>query len=314
MLTDVLAAFRSGRAVASETVGHEPWALRFTNPVGMVFHIVLHGPAWLTTEAADPLELSPGDVVLMPHPGPHELSDRPGREPVDFTSQITRDHGPVARLELPGDGAESRLLCGAYLVQGVRSHPLLRAMPALIHVPAHADRNDDLGTALGLLRSEIERKRPGSATTVASLVDTLLVYILRSQFSESSNTWSQALTDPEIAAALHAIHERPAAPWTVEGLAHHVGMSRAAFAKRFQQLVGEPPLTYLTTWRMTTAARALREEAASLTSVARRVGYTSEYAFSRAFKRFHGVPPGAYRNRSRNSRDDVTVARASVRE
>jgi transcriptional regulator GlxA family with amidase domain len=139
---------------------------------------------------------------------------------------------------------------------------------------------------------------------VPALLDTLLLYILRAWYDEQAHRapsgWAAALADPSISVSLRNIHEDPAHPWTVEELAGRAGLSRAAFAKRFVQLIGRSPLAYLTWWRMTTAARALRETDAPLAAVATRAGYTSEFAFAKAFKREFGIAPGGYRRNSQN--------------
>jgi AraC-like DNA-binding protein len=137
---------------------------------------------------------------------------------------------------------------------------------------------------------------------VPALLDVLVLYILRAWFDEPAAHppaagWAAALRDPAVSAALSAIHRHPARPWTVAGLAARAGLSRAAFARRFAALVGQPPLAYLTWWRMTTAARLLRDSNAPLGAVAGRIGYTSEFAFAEAFKRAYGLAPGAYRRR-----------------
>lgn len=150
-----------------------------------------------------------------------------------------------------------------------------------------------------LLGAELENPRIGSDGIVPALIDTLLLYILRAwledQPATAADSWATALRDPAIAPALAAIHEDPAEQWTVEALAARAGLSRAAFARRFTALVGEPPLGYLTRWRMTAAARLLREGDVPLSTIAARTGYGSEFAFGKAFKREYGLAPGHYR-------------------
>ncbi|MDX6763381.1 AraC family transcriptional regulator [Streptomyces sp. F8] len=195
------------------------------------------------------------------------------------------------------------LLCGAYQLDPSRAHPLLLSLPDLIHLPAHPGRRAELGLAVKLLAAELETPSLGTDAAAPALLDTLLLYILRIWFDERplsgghTTGWAAALNDPPVTAALHAIHRDPAAPWTVAKLAAQAGLSRAPFAKRFARLVGQPPLAYLTWWRMTTAARLLKTTDAPLRSVSAQVGYTSEYAFAHAFKRAHGTPPGTYRRK-----------------
>jgi AraC-like DNA-binding protein len=189
------------------------------------------------------------------------------------------------------------LLCGAYLLDGARPHPLLSELPPVVHLPARVGQHGALRSLVELLAAELTRRGPGTDAIVPALLDALLTYMLRGCFDEGhpATGWSAALTDPAILAALNRIHADPACHWTVAGLAAEAGLSRSAFARRFALLAGRPPLAYLSWWRMTLAARLLRESDAPLSSVARQTGYTSEYAFANAFKREFGIAPGRYR-------------------
>jgi AraC-like DNA-binding protein len=188
-------------------------------------------------------------------------------------------------------------LCGAYRLDAAQVHPLLSSLPEVVHLPARLDR--DLRAVVDLLCAELERPRLGTDALIPALLDALLLYILRAWFDERATTtetgWAAALRDPAITAALHAIHRDPAHPWTVASLAARAGLSRAAFARRFTEKVGRPPLTYLTWWRLTLAAQLLRDTDAPLRLVAGRSGYSSEFAFAKAFKRHHGSAPGKLR-------------------
>ena len=208
------------------------------------------------------------------------------------------------------------MLCGAYLLDRSRSHPLLAELPDVVHLPARVGLHPALRAAVDLLGAELERSRPGVDGVVPALLDLLLLYILRAWFEEQSDRdtasgWVAALHDQPVAAALRAIHGDPGRPWTVEQLGTKAGLSRAAFARRFTTLVGQPPLAYLTWWRMTIAARLLHDSDAPLGAIARQVGYTSEFAFAHAFKREHGSPPGGFR-RSRGAKLESRVAQVAV--
>ncbi|MBF6220101.1 helix-turn-helix transcriptional regulator [Nocardia abscessus] len=176
--------------------------------------------------------------------------------------------------------------------------------PPVVHLPARLGRYPHLRTATEVLGAELERPGHGTDVVVTGLLDTLLLYILRAWYDEQARCgttgWAAALADPSISVALRHMHDDPAHPWTVEELAGRAGLSRAAFAKRFAQLVGRAPLAYLTWWRMTPAARALRDTDDPLAAIATRAGYTSEFAFAKAFKREFGAPPGGYRRGGRN--------------
>jgi len=188
------------------------------------------------------------------------------------------------------------MLCGAYLLDRSRAHPLLSDLPEVIHLPARVGHHSKLRAAVDLLGGELGQPRPGTDAMVPALLEVLLLHILRAWFDGQSATgWAAALRDPAVAAALRAIHGDPGRRWTVETLGARAGLSRAAFARRFVTLVGQPPLTYLTWWRMTLAARLLRDGDAPLAAVSRKVGYTSEFAFAHAFKREYGSAPGEFR-------------------
>ena len=205
----------------------------------------------------------------------------------------------------PGTPAATVTLCGAYQLDHALAHPLLTGLPEIIYLPARLGNRPELRAAVDLLGGELGQRRPGADAVVPALLDTLLLYILRAWFEEQSargaaTGWAAALRDPAIAAALEAIHRDPAAPWTVQRLGIQAGLSRAAFSRRFTALAGQPPLTYLTWWRMTIAATALRDSDAPLSTIAKQAGYGSEFAFAAAFKRQHGTAPGKYRRQNRH--------------
>jgi transcriptional regulator GlxA family with amidase domain len=175
----------------------------------------------------------------------------------------------------------------------------LTGLPEFIHVPARVGQHPSLRAAVDLLGAELRDPRAGTEAALPALIDMLLLYVLRAWFDEQSadhTGWATALRDPAITTALHGMHRHPDKPWTVEDLAAVAGLSRAAFAKRFATIVGQPPLAYLTWWRMTLAAQLLRESDMPLRTVAARCGYASEYAFGKAFKRAYDMAPGRYRS------------------
>lgn len=290
VLADVVGAMRTGPALSGRAEARGPWGLRFAHSFGATFHLILQGSAWLLPPDGDPIALGPGDAVLLPRGLEHALADHPDSPLVDFDPAV---EGPA-----PGQGARALLLCGTYRLDRERPHPVLSRLPDVVVVPANPGRHRSLHTAISILGEELDAQRPGSAAVVPALVDALLVLILRAWLEDHdcpTEGWAQALTDPSVVQALELIHERPGSAWTVAELASDVGLSRAAFARRFTEAVGEPPLTYLSRWRMTTAARLLRDHDRPLATVAKEIGYTSEFAFAKAFKRDFGVPPGTYR-------------------
>ncbi|MFD9409768.1 AraC family transcriptional regulator [Streptomyces sp. NPDC059989] len=309
VLSDIVAVTRTGRPRSAHVRWHAPWGQEFASVPGSAgFQVILQGSCWLLPLNGEPVQLSAGDVVFLPHGSGHTLADSPAslvtapacgpddREPYDAYAADSVDRS--------GDGGPvTVVLCGAYQLDPSRTHPLLLTLPDLIHLPAHSGRHPELRSAVQLLAAELENPRLGTDAIVPALLDTLLLYILRIWFTEQpargeTTGWAGALNDPPVTAALHAIHRDPAAPWTVAKLAAEAGLSRAPFARRFALLIGQPPLGYLTWWRMATAARLLRTSDAPLRSISAQVGYASEFAFANAFKRTHGTAPGAYRRNS----------------
>jgi AraC-like DNA-binding protein len=294
VLSDALAAMRTGRTRAARTDVRAPWGLRFSAVTGTTFHVVLSGTCWLLADGTQPLALSPGDVVFLRTGSSHALADSPHTPLIDFAPERSEPDSPIGHVRVDGTGAQSILLCGAYQLDRTRPHPLLKELPVFLHLPAG---NAELGHLVGLLATEFDQDRPGRDGIVPPLVDAMLLYILRTWADQRTDApgWARALADPAVGQALRDMHASPAAPWTVEQLAARNGLSRSVFAQRFTALVGEPPVSYLTWWRMTSAGRMLRESDAPLRKVAAQVGYSSEFAFAKAFKRAYGVAPGTYR-------------------
>ncbi|RFS87575.1 AraC family transcriptional regulator [Actinomadura spongiicola] len=300
VLADILTAMRVGTPVAAHTEAHAPWGLRFDHTTGAGFHVVLQGSCWLTPLPGDtaqfaPLELGPGDVVLLGSGAKHAITSTPGTPLTDFSPVRNPTASPLGRMVLPGPGARSTIVCGAYRLRRHRPHPLLRDLPDVVHLSALPGRHHGLRAMVELLGDELESPSPGAAAVTPSLVDALLVYMLRAWLRDTPDGWSAAFADPATARALAAMHAEPARPWTVEQLGFIAGLSRAAFARRFTTFVGEPPLTYLTRWRMTIAARLLRDTDKSLEQIAGAIGYGSAFAFAKAFRREYATTPGEYR-------------------
>lgn len=295
VLSDAIAAMRTGRPHSARAERAGRWAVRHPAFTGAGFHILLQGSCLITPEGGTPVSLGPGDIVFLPRGSAHALSDgSPGPPPDTPPAPLTglRDE------TLPGSSVV--MLCGAYLLDGARPHPLLGELPPVVHLPARAGQHPWLRSLVDLLGSELSRRRPGTDAIVPALLDALLTYLIRSCLEQAPDRhpatgWSAALTDPALTAALNRMHADPARHWTVAELAAAAGLSRSAFARRFTTLTGRPPLAYLGWWRMTLAARLLRQTDAPLSSLARQTGYTSEYAFANAFKREYGIAPGRYR-------------------
>jgi AraC-like DNA-binding protein len=297
VLSDAIATMRTGLPHASRTRLTAPWGIRFPAQDGAGFHAILHGTGFVIPAHGAPVAVAPGDVVFLPHGLGHAIADTP-------TTPLA-DALPTAAGA--GTGPRTEMLCGAYRLDRSRTHPLVAELPDVVHL--RADRHPALRGALDLLAREAGAA-PGADAAMSALLDLLLVYILRAWYDEQPagrrTGWSAALGDPAGAEALRAIHSHPERPWTVQSLAARAGLSRAPFARRFTETVGSPPLTYLTWWRMTTAALLLRESDRPLRAVAARTGYVSEFAFAKAFKREFGVAPGRYREQPTSPRAGMT--------
>ncbi|GIH33787.1 AraC family transcriptional regulator [Microbispora amethystogenes] len=295
---------RTGRPRSALVSWRAPWGQRFPEePGSATFQVVLRGSCWLLPPEGEPVALSMGDVVFLPQGGGYGLADDPSALLAEPVCDPFRDGGATSTATLGGTGAETVTLCCGYRLAPARSHPSLRSLPSVIHLPARLGRHPELRAAVDLLAQEIETPRLGTDTVVSSLIDVLHLYILRAWFEAegaqcSDSGWAAALTDPAVSAALDALHRDPAHPWTVQSLGQRAGLSRAAFSRRFTDLIGKPPLAYLTWWRLSIAARLLQETDASVAEVAKLVGYGSEFAFGNAFKREHGISPGRYRRRT----------------
>ncbi|MYS08926.1 helix-turn-helix domain-containing protein [Streptomyces sp. SID6041] len=323
VVSDAISAVRIGRPSSRRVRIAGRWCTRLAAYGGAGFHVVLEGHCWLLPDGGDPVELGPGDAVLLPHGTGHVMADRPAdaaelARAVPFERWLdgTASRPPPARpgqgagVE-PGehavDGPVVEMLCGKYRLDRSHVHPLLAELPPVVHLPhqpgGHGTTAPDgadsgLRAAIALLGGEVGERLPGSAVALPSLLDLLLVYMIRSWTSGAGGaggSWPAALGDPVTAAALRAVHSDPAAAWTVDLLAAEAGVSRPTLARRFTGLVGQPPMAYLTWWRLTRAAALLRDTGDPLAAVARRVGYSTPYALSHAFRREFGTTPGRYR-------------------
>ncbi|MFE2476737.1 cupin domain-containing protein [Streptomyces sp. NPDC059389] len=299
VVSDAIAAVRIGQPSSNRIRVSGSWCARFAPYDGAGFHVVLEGSCWLLPDGGGPpVSLAPGDAVLLPHGTGHVIADSPAdaaavARAVPF-ELMPGAALPGARRQEASGGVE--MLCGKYRLDRSRVHPLMLELPQVVHLPNRVGSHSELHAAIGLLGGELAEQRPGACMAVPSLLDLLLVYMIRSWMSEGAGgAWSAVLGDPVASAALRALHSDPAAPWTNERLAAEAGVSRPTLARRFTALVGRPPMAYLTWWRLTYAATLLRDTPDPLAAIARRVGYGTPYAFSHAFSREFGTTPGRYR-------------------
>lgn len=299
LLTDVLNTLELKGWLSSRRELVPPWRYEFAASPDSVFHVVSDGCVYLQVEGAGELiQLQDGDVVLFPTGHPHALCDDP-RSPL--TRLVQLDYSPHRQphiADLPGAEAKLLLLCGAFHFAQPQEFPLLHALPPLIHLSGlDGQMEPGLAAIIALIARESATARPGTDVMLRRLTELLFIQVIRlwiDQQAAGSVGWVGALRDQAISAALGLIHQSPAHPWTVNELAATVALSRSAFSARFTELVGEPPLTYLTRWRMLRATRLLKNEV-SVATVADSLGYASEAAFRKAFKREIGMPPAQYR-------------------
>jgi AraC-like DNA-binding protein len=282
-----------------------PWSLRIQDEAPLAIAAVVKGQAWILSATAEPQRLTEGDVAIFRGPDHYTVADDPktapqaiihpgqrcttidGEELVDQWSLGVRTWGNSP------DGADV-MLTGAYQFEGEVSQRLLRTLPPLIVL----SKDEWDCPVIPLLADEIVKDAPGQEAVLDRLLDLLLIAVLRAWFARpdaDTPGWYRASSDPIVGRALRLMHHNPAHPWTVAELAHETGVSRAALARRFHDLVGEPPMAFLTNWRIALAADLLLEPGTTIGSVADQVGYGSSFALSTAFKRLRGVSPQQHR-------------------
>lgn len=281
----------------------------------IAYHLMVRGDGWAAVDGEAPVRFTTGEVVLMPRGDGHTLSSAPGLvpEPDDgaWVYRMRHDPKPIAvsyhhglvhpGAELPDDEASAVLICGFIGCDVHPFNPLIGALPRMLHLPA-AGVGGWVAPALQQAVAETREHRAGSGAVLERLSEMVFVDAARrylATLDDSASGWLAALRDRRVGHALALMHERPADAWSVDRLGHAVGLSRSALHERFVALVGQPPMQYLADWRIQCAASLLRESDASVLAVAQDVGYDSEAAFSRAFKRMVGQPPAAWRRLQR---------------
>ncbi|MEV0826593.1 AraC family transcriptional regulator [Nonomuraea rubra] len=277
-----------------------PWSLRIQDEAPLSVIAQVRGESWVMFDDGEPVPLEPGQVAIARGPEPYTVADHPGTKPqvvINPGQQCTTLDGEALYQTLDqglrtwgnSSAGGTVLLTGTYNLEGEVSRRLLEALPQLIVQPG--------GPIISLLGAEIVKDEPGQEAVLDRLLDLLLIAVLRAHFATNeAPAWYRAMSDPVVGKAMRLLHNNPAHPWTVAALAAEVGVSRAALARRFTELVGEPPMSFLTDWRLALAADLLREPDATIGSVARKVGYGSPFALSAAFKRVRGVSPQAFRS------------------
>lgn len=302
-LADLLDGPRARGAFVMRSLLDPPWSLRIQDRAPLTVVVVTRGYAYLVPDGDDPIRLEEGAVAILRGPDPYTVADEPSTPPqaIVHPGQTTTTPDGELLCETWDLGVRSwgtnaagttALLTGTYEVAGTVSDRLLRALPPRAVLDGH-EVDERL---LGLLVDEAGRDIPGQASVLDRLLDLLTIAALRTWFARAeAPQWYSAYADPVVGQALRLLEHNPAHDWTVAELAATVGASRAALARRFTELVGDPPIAYLTEWRLARAADLLRGTDATIESIARQVGYGTAFSLSAAFKRRYGVSPGMHR-------------------
>lgn len=322
-LSDVLRTVRLRGAVFYYVSCRDQWAAE-APPAGEIasavmpgaehvieYHMVAKGGGWAAISGVNPVRLAAGDIVMFPQGDAHVMSSAPGLQPSRSDANwvyetrhrakpmpISYHHGveqPGAAI--PVDEADTVLVCGFIGCDLRPFNPLIASLPRLLHIPS-ASAGGWLAHVIGQAAAESQRPGPGSDALLARISEMMFVDAVRHYVASSpdlSRGWLGGLNDRFVGRALALLHEKPAEPWTVDELSRQVGLSRSALHERFVQFLGQAPIQYLTNWRMQVAAGLLRGSSATVASIALDVGYDSEAAFARAFKRAVGEPPAAWR-------------------
>lgn len=293
-LSDILRHLRLQARVFLHARFSGVWAVDTSGQHTATFHIVSGGQCWLHLPDRQALPLADGDVIVFPHDAHHTLAN----------SAETPDRSVLNKIGGVGEGPPVTLVCGYIEFDSPAANPVLEALPELIHIPAGTAATR---TLTGLLIDELETDRAGSDATVDRLSDALFIQVVRSYAEEQGDQarFLAALVDPAIRRALGAIHEDPGHPWSVQALAGEAALSRSAFARRFRDLVGMAPGQYVARWRMQRAAERLATGSEAIAAIAEDLGYDSEAAFRKAFRRIMGAGPGTLRRNRRTGNGEA---------
>ncbi|MEU0406479.1 AraC family transcriptional regulator [Streptomyces griseorubiginosus] len=306
-LTDLLNGVRTSGALFNQSSVTGSWAARFEDGSPLALAVLVHGSAWITPEGGVPVLLSAGDVAVLSGGAPYVIADAPGTEPnvvIRSGGRCTTPQGEeLLPARIPDAGARKTaepdrtlLINGLYTVEAGTPSRLLAALPPLAVIEASVGTCPVSHSTF----DEITRLEPGQQILLDRTMDLMLITALRAWFTRpgaQTPAWYRAHSDPVVAPALRLLRTDPAHPWTLPALAAKTGVSRAHLARRFNALVGRPPMTYLRQHRLALAADLLREPDTTLAVVAHRVGFANAFALSNAFKREHGISPSEYRRR-----------------
>lgn len=267
----------------------------------IAYHFVIDGRLLISVDGEPAIEVRGGEIVLLPRNDVHKLASAPGLTPISARELVQPSpDGGLARIYHGGGGEAVHLVCG-FLASEERYNPLIASLPPILKIDIReATSRDWVEASVRFAADELVAGKVASAGVISRLSELLLVEAVRAYaatLGERQPGWLKGLADPQIGRALALMHHKLDAPWSADGLAKEVALSRSAFMERFTALVGLPPIRYLTAWRLQTARLHLRETRQSIAQLAHAVGYDSEAAFSRAFKREFGLSPAHWRER-----------------
>jgi len=316
-LSGLLDGPRARRAFLLRCLLDPPWALRIEDEAPLALVATLRGSAWYVPDTGEPIRLEAGDLAMVRGPDHYGFADDPATPPQAIIHPdqrcTTPDGEELARMQFLGvrrwgnsSDPATELLTGTYNLEGEVSRRLLDTLPAHLVLRRGAWQTP----ILGLLADEMLRDDVGQDTVLDRLLDLLLIDAVRAHFARTAPSapgWYRAQGDPLVARAMRLLQERPAEPWTLATLARETRVSRATLARRFTDVVGQPPIEFLTHWRMALAADLILDPRETVASVARTVGYRSPYALSIAFKRVRGISPHQHRTASRNGSADRSI-------
>jgi len=281
-------------------------ALAPAAPHLLIYHFIVEGSARARLDGSPDVDLSAGDIVVFPHGDSHELAGGSGASTIENAAVLlkisTRDISP---MQAGGGGAVTRFVCGYLTVDPLLCGPILESLPPILKVNVRSDRSGQwLEQSILHLVEEAASDRPGSEAMLAKLSEALFVETLRRYVAglpDQTTGWLAGARDPVVGKSLALLHRRAHHPWTIAALAAEVGVSRSALVSRFSRYLSDAPMAYLTGWRLRLAAQALTSSPKGVADIAAAVGYESEAAFNRAFKRAFGTPPARYRRQTRES-------------
>jgi AraC-like DNA-binding protein len=317
VLSEVLQVIKLQGAIFVNAEFSSPWSFRSPPSLSIMprlapgagklvlYHLLTEGRGYAWVDEAEPVLLEPGDVVIFPHGDSHVMGNGRRTEPVDNGKQLEAILAHRLKLLKSGGGGDvTRFVCGYLAFESQLSDILLSCLPPILKVNIRTDvRGQWLENSILFAVGEVSGANPGGDAVLARLSEVLFVETLRryiNHLPQGQTGWLAGVRHPEVGRALALMHREPANEWTIADLAKEVGTSRSVLADRFRHYLGEPPMTYLTRWRLLLGARLLTSGNASVAEIAADVGYESEPAFNRAFKREFGLPPARFRSESRS--------------